>query len=50
MLHDHIIFWNILALVYGHDSPEYGLLVNPGQHRYSWRMIEHRLEPLNVCD
>src|SRR5882724_8067828 len=38
ILHDHSIFWNILELVYGHDSPENGPLVNPGQHRYSWRM------------
>jgi hypothetical protein len=34
ILHDHIIFWHILEWVYGHDSPENGPLVNPGQHRY----------------
>src|SRR5262245_53808192 len=33
MLCNHIIFWNILELVYGHDSRENGLLVNPGQHK-----------------
>jgi hypothetical protein len=39
MLYDHIIFWNILELVYGHDSPENGLLVNLGQYKYWWRML-----------
>jgi hypothetical protein len=33
-LYDHIIFWNLLEWVYGHDSPEHGRLVNPGQHPY----------------
>ena len=45
ILYDHIIFWNILEWVYGHDSRENGVLVSPGQHQYWWRMIEHRLEP-----
>src|ERR687895_2470600 len=45
MLDDHSIFWTTLEWVYGHDVSEHGLLVNPGQHRYRWRMIEPCLEP-----
>jgi hypothetical protein len=48
MRDDHIIFWNILEWVYGHDSRGNGLLVKPGQHQYCWRMIEHRLEPAEL--
>jgi hypothetical protein len=48
MLYDHIIFWNILEWVYGRDSREHERLVNPGQHQYCWRMIEHRLEPTEL--
>jgi hypothetical protein len=45
MLEDHSIFGNILALVDGHASRDYGRLVNPGPHQYRWRMIEHCPEP-----
>jgi hypothetical protein len=45
---DHITFWNILVWVYGHDSQENELLVNPGQYQDCWRMIEHRLEPAEL--
>jgi hypothetical protein len=48
MLYDHIIFWNILEWVYGHDSRENELLVNPGQHQYCRRTIEHHLEPAEL--
>ena len=48
MLDDHSIFWTTLEWVYGHDVSEHGLLVNPGQHRYRWRMIEPCLEPAEL--